>query len=79
MVTNKQTNEQPGDPRASLLLTNVRRQSFATTTRGTTDRLDCGKDKVVSESEQAEYLRQKQPENWEPPGISIRFFIQSEL
>ena len=25
----KQTNEQPGDPRASLLLTSVRRQSFA--------------------------------------------------
>ena len=27
--TNEQTNKQPGDPRASLLLTNVRRQSFA--------------------------------------------------
>ena len=29
MVTNKQTNEQPGDPSASLPLTSVRRQSFA--------------------------------------------------
>ena len=27
--TNERTNEQPGDPRARLLLTNVRRQSFA--------------------------------------------------
>ena len=29
MVTNKQPTEQPGDPSASLLLTSVRRQSFA--------------------------------------------------
>lgn len=29
MVTNEQTNEQPGDPSASLPLTSVRRQSFA--------------------------------------------------
>ena len=29
MVTNKGTNEQLGDPRASLLVTSVRRQSFA--------------------------------------------------
>ena len=29
MVTNNQPNKQPGDPRASLLLTSVRRQSFA--------------------------------------------------
>ena len=29
MVTNERTNEQPGDPSASLLLTSVRRQSFA--------------------------------------------------
>ena len=29
MVTNEQTNDQPGDPRASLLVTSVRRQSFA--------------------------------------------------
>ena len=29
MVTNKQPNEQLGDPSASLLLTSVRRQSFA--------------------------------------------------
>ena len=29
MVTNNRTNNQPGDPRASLLLTSVKRQSFA--------------------------------------------------
>ena len=29
MVTNEQPTNQPGDPRASLLLTSVRRQSFA--------------------------------------------------
>ena len=31
MVTNERPTEQPGDPSASLLLTSVRRQSFAKT------------------------------------------------
>ena len=65
--------------KAKISIATTKTTKTTTRTRGTTDRLDCGKDKVVSESEQAEYLRQKQPENWEPPGISIEFFIQSKL
>ena len=42
LVTNNQTTNQPGDPRASLLLTSVRRQSFAIRRRSKGERQDSG-------------------------------------